>query len=46
MIKRSVWLGQSEYYLSEDTHNLIESCVRTQQQEQGDADRSTSGGST
>ena len=39
-------LGTQVPLMEAGTHNLIESCVRTQQQEQGDADRSTSGGST
>ena len=30
VIKRSRRLGESEFYLGEDTHNMIESCVRAQ----------------
>ena len=28
VVKRSPRLGDSQYFLSEDTHNMIESCVR------------------
>ena len=37
VVKRSPRLGDSQFFLSEDTHNMIESCVRVmhaQQQEQ------------
>ena len=37
VVKRSPRLGDSQFFLSEDTHNVIESCVRVmhaQQQEQ------------
>ena len=30
VVKRSPRLGDSQYFLSEDTHNMIESCVRAQ----------------
>ena len=33
VIKRSPRLGDSQYFLSEDTHNMIESCVRDQARE-------------
>ena len=30
VVKRSPRLGDSQYFLSEDTHNMLESCVRDQ----------------
>ena len=30
VVKRSPRLGDSQYFLSEDTHNMIEACVRDQ----------------
>jgi hypothetical protein len=30
VVKRSPRLGDSQYFLDEDTHNMIESCVRDQ----------------
>ena len=30
VVKRSPRLGDTQYFLSEDTHNMIESCVRYQ----------------
>ena len=30
VVKRSPRLGDTQFFLSEDTHNMIESCVRLQ----------------
>ena len=38
MVKRSPRLGDSQYFLGEDTHNMLESSVRVMAQEKAAAE--------